>query len=74
MFIEKIKNMLENADYLSSERRLFGIDSKGKPINKSYSYIKTLTLNELEKKPIQCDIWDIGGCGCFVDYENTLND
>ena len=35
-----------------------------------YSFIKTMSLEELERKPIQCDIWDIGGCGCFVDYEN----
>lgn len=65
---EKIKNILQSADYLASERMLFGIDSKGEPINKPYSYIKNMTLSELEKQPIQCDIWDIGGCGCFVDY------
>lgn len=35
-----------------------------------YSFIKTMSLEELERKPIQVDIWDIGGCGCFVDYEN----
>lgn len=34
-----------------------------------YSFIKTMSLEELERKPIQVDIWDIGGCGCFVDYE-----
>jgi len=38
--------------------------------NAMYSFIKTMSLEELERKPIQCDIWDIGGCGCFVDYEN----
>lgn len=70
----KIKKILESADYLASSRRLFGNDSKGNPINKPYSYIKGMTLNLLEKQPIQCDMWDIGGCGCFVDYENTLND
>ncbi|MGC7931427.1 phosphoadenosine phosphosulfate reductase family protein [Lysinibacillus sp. VIII_CA] len=64
----KIKNILESTEYLSSSRRLFGNDSKGNPINKPYSYIKTMTLNQLEKLPIQCDMWDIGGCGCFVDY------
>lgn len=35
-----------------------------------YSFIKTMSLEELERKPVQCDIWDIGGCGCFVDYED----
>lgn len=36
-----------------------------------YTFMKKLSLEELERKPIQCDIFDIGGCGCFVDYENT---
>ena len=31
--------------------------------------MKSLSLEELEKQPIQCDIWDIGGCGYFVEYE-----
>mgnify|MGYP003412778292 CR=1 FL=1 len=34
---------------------------------------KPYTLRELredaEKKPEQIDIFDIGGCGCFVNYE-----
>lgn len=37
--------------------------------NKPYSFIKDLPLVELEKRPVQCDIFDIGGCGCFVDVE-----
>jgi hypothetical protein len=67
---DKIKNILSNADYVKSKRRLFGEDSKGKAINKPYTFMKTLSLEELEKKPVQCDIWDIGGCGCFVEYES----
>ena len=38
--------------------------------NAMYSFIKTMSLEELERKPVQVDIWDIGGCGCFIDYEN----
>lgn len=65
---EKIKNILENTAYLSSRMRSFGVDSKGMGIKKPYTFMKTKSLNDLEKEPIQCDIWDIGGCGCFVDY------
>lgn len=71
---DKIKNILESADYLASERRLFGNDSKGKPINKQYTFMKAKSLRDVEKQPIQCDIWDIGGCGCFVDYEDNDKD
>ncbi|WP_447579957.1 phosphoadenosine phosphosulfate reductase domain-containing protein [Acinetobacter baumannii] len=66
---DKIINILSNTDYLKSKRRLLGEDNKGQPINKAYTFMKTLSLEELEKQPIQCDIWDIGGCGCFVEYE-----
>src|SRR5690606_6836883 len=41
--------------------------------NKQYTFMKKMSLEELEQKPTQCDIWDFGGCGCFVDYENTEN-
>lgn len=67
---DKIRNILANSRYLNSNRRYFGEDSKGNPINKSYTFMKTKSLNELEKEPVQCDIWDIGGCGCFVEYES----
>lgn len=36
--------------------------------NRPYSFIKELTLEELEQKPFQLDLWDIGGCGCFTDF------
>jgi hypothetical protein len=64
---DKIKNILDSADYLKSKRRLFGEDHKGRPINKPYTFMKSMSLEELEKQPIQCDIFDIGGCGCFVE-------
>jgi hypothetical protein len=67
---EKIKNILNNTDYLKSKRRMLGQDNKGQPINKPYTFMKAMSLEEIEKKPIQCDIWDIGGCGCFVEYES----
>lgn len=66
---DKIKNILNNVDYLKSKQRLLGLDNKGQPINKPYTFMKAMSLEELEKKPVQCDIWDIGGCGCFVEYE-----
>lgn len=35
--------------------------------NRPYTFMKNMSLNELSKKPLQLDIFDIGGCGCFVD-------
>lgn len=64
---EKIKHFLETSQY--GRNWSFGVDSNGNAIKKPYTFMKTLSLEELEKKPIQCDIWDIGGCGCFVEYE-----
>lgn len=69
---DKIKNILSNSKYLKSNRRLFGEDSKGNPINKPYTFMKTMSLEELEQRPAQCDIFDFGGCGCFVDYEEVV--
>lgn len=69
---DKIINILSNTKYLKSKRRLFGEDSKGNPINKPYTFMKTMSLEELEQRPAQCDIFDIGGCGCFVDYEDAI--
>lgn len=65
---DKIKHILENVDYLKSKRRLFGVNHTGESINKPYTFMKSKSLEELEKEPVQCDIWDIGGCGCFVDF------
>lgn len=67
---EKIKHILSISEYLSSSRRLFGEDSKGNPIKKPYTFMKNKSLYDLEKEPVQCDMWDIGGCSCFVDYED----
>ncbi|MFS0784761.1 hypothetical protein [Bacillus sp. 1P06AnD] len=69
---DKIKNILTNTSYLKSKLRLLGENAKGEPIKKPFTFMKTLSLEELEKKPIQCDIWDIGGCGCFVEYETKV--
>lgn len=36
-----------------------------------YTFMKGMSLEELEQQPIQCDIWDFtGGCGCFTDYDS----
>lgn len=65
---DKIKNILRNSQYLSSKRRCFGVDSKGNDIKKPYTFMKNKSLLELKKDPIQIDIFDFGGCGCYVDY------
>jgi hypothetical protein len=39
--------------------------------NRPYSFMKNLTLEDLEKKPNQLDIWDIGGCGCYSDFDKA---
>lgn len=67
----KILNILQGSEYLKSKWRNLGVDNKGQPIKKPYTFMKTLSLEDLEKQPIQCDIWDIGGCGCFVDYSES---
>jgi hypothetical protein len=64
---EKIQNIINSHPYLKKAN--FGVDSKGQPIKKPYTFMKAMSLGELEKKPVQFDIWDIGGCGCFVEYE-----
>lgn len=66
---DKIINILEGHEY--SKNWNFGIDSEGENINKPYTFMKALSLNELEKKSLQLDMWDmldIGGCGCSVDF------
>lgn len=65
---DKIKNILEGHQY--SKNWNFGVDRKGKDIKKPFTFMKAKSLEELEKDPIQCDIWDVGGCGCFVEYES----
>jgi hypothetical protein len=34
--------------------------------NRQYTFMKNLSLEELEQQPSQTDIFDWGGCGCFV--------
>lgn len=66
---QKIQHIIDVNKY--SKKWNFGTDRKGNDISKQYTFMKTKSLEELEKEPVQVDIWDIGGCGCFVDYENT---
>lgn len=67
---EKIDHLIRTSKHTKNWN--FGVDSKGKDINKPYTFMKTLSLNELEQRPAQCDLFDIGGCGCFV--EGSLED
>lgn len=67
---DKIKSILTSHKY--TKNWCLGKDSKENAIKKPYTFMKTKSLDELEKEPIQCDIWDIGGCGCFVDYGNEM--
>ncbi|WP_282155956.1 phosphoadenosine phosphosulfate reductase family protein [Cytobacillus gottheilii] len=64
---DKIKNILECHKYTKNWK--FGIDSKGRDIKKPYTFMKGKSLADLEKEPAQCDMFDIGGCGCFFDFE-----
>lgn len=66
---DKIRNILEGHQY--TKNWLLGKDSKGKDIKKPYTFMKALSLQDLEKKSLQLDFWDlldIGGCGCSVDF------
>lgn len=66
---DKIKNILESHQYRKNWN--FGIDSKGQPIKKPFTFMKNQSLNDLEKKAFQLDFWDlldVGGCGCSVDF------
>lgn len=65
---DKIKNILAGHQY--SKNWNFGVDSKGRNINKPYTFMKTKSLWELEQEPAQYDMFDIGGCSCFLDYED----
>lgn len=68
---QKIQHIIDTHQY--RKNTLFGVDSKGKAIRKPFTFMKSMSLNDLEKQPIQCDIWDIGGCGCFVEYEDSID-
>lgn len=52
------------------KKHVVGINSEGEGVKKPYTFMKGKTLAELEKEPAQCDMFDIGGCGCFSDYDN----
>lgn len=65
----KIQHIIDTHNYHKSW--IFGKDSKGRDIKKPYTFMKSLSLNELEKRAMQLDFWDlldVGGCGCSVDY------
>ncbi len=31
-----------------------------------------MSLEEVEKRPLQLDLFDYAGCGCFVSYEEDV--
>lgn len=59
---DKIQHIIDTNKY--SKNWNFG-DRKGQ-----YTFMKSMSLEELEQNPIQIDIWDFAGCGCFVDYDD----
>lgn len=67
----KIKHIIETHKYTKNWN--FGVDRHGKDIKKPFTFMKTLSLADIKEKPIQIDIWDIGGCGCAIDYGRTEN-
>ncbi|QOY37696.1 hypothetical protein AWH56_008985 [Anaerobacillus isosaccharinicus] len=68
----KIKHLLDTHMY--RKKFLLGVDRKGRSIKKPYTFMKNLSLEELEKKPLQLDLFDWGACGCFVEFDKTPTD
>ncbi|OCA84458.1 hypothetical protein A8F94_17320 [Bacillus sp. FJAT-27225] len=64
----KIQHIIDTNKH--TKNWLFGKDHKGQNINKQFTFMKAMSLEELGEKPATCDIQDIGGCGCFVEYES----
>lgn len=56
----KIQHIIATNKY----RKNFNFGDRNKP----YTFMKNISLEELEQQPVQSDIWDFdfGGCGCFV--------
>jgi hypothetical protein len=65
----KIKHILDTHKY--TKNWLLGKNRHGEDIKKPYTFMKTISLEELEKSPVQCDIWDFGGCGCYSDFDTN---
>lgn len=60
----KIQHIIDTNKY----RKNFNFGGR----NKQYTFMKNLSLEELEKQPSQTDIFDWGGCGCFVSKNITF--
>lgn len=63
----KIQHIIDSNKH--TKNWLFGKDHKGHDIKKQFTFMKSKSLEELEREPVQCDMWDIGGCGCFLDFD-----
>jgi hypothetical protein len=55
----KIKYIIDTLKYTKN----WNFSNRSRP----YTFMKNLSLEDVSKKPIQIDIFDIAGCGCFVD-------
>lgn len=64
----KIQHIIDTHKY--TKKHTLGVNGKGEAIKKHYTFMKSMSLEELEQKPLQIDLFDLGGCGCFVEYEN----
>lgn len=66
---EKIQHIIDTNKYTKNWN--FGKDKYGNDIKKPFTFMKSQSLDDLEKKALQLDFWDlldIGGCGCSVDF------
>jgi len=63
----KIQRIINTHKY--TKKHWIGVNGKDEDIKKHYTFMKSLSLEELEQRPLQIDLFDFGGCGCFVDYE-----
>ncbi|MDQ0414209.1 hypothetical protein [Mesobacillus stamsii] len=63
----KIQHIIDSNKH--TKNWIFGKSHKGQDIKKQFTFMKTKSLEDLEKEPIQCDMLDIGGCGCFLDFD-----
>lgn len=66
---KKIEYLIKVQPY--RKKMSVGINEKGESIKKAYTFMKSMSLAELEEQPAQCDMFDIGGCGCFSDYDSV---
>lgn len=62
----KIKHILNINKYTKTWS--FGNKRDGSYITEPYTFIKNTSLEDIYRAPQTCNLFDIGGCGCFVEY------